>query len=88
MQRAFDRLDRQENLTQWKWTAGIAAAFGVVMVALVALTWNAPTVASWVSDAAQAEFAGSMMPEQAPLQTAQPAREYHTVKEFHTVRAN
>ena len=86
MQRAFDRMDRQEHLAQWKWTAGIAAAFGVVMVALVALMWNSPTMTSWVSDAAQAEFAGSMMPEQGPVQTAQPAKGFH--KEFHTVRAN
>jgi len=85
MRRAFDRLDRQEHLTQWKWIAGIAAVFGVVMVAL---TWNSPTMTNWVSDAAQAEFAGSMMPEQVPLQTAEPAREFHTIKEFHTVRAN
>jgi hypothetical protein len=79
MQRAFDKLDRQENRTQWKWTAGIIATFGLIMFALVALTWT-PAVTSWISDAAQAELAGSMAP--APLQTAQPA------KEFHTVRAN
>jgi hypothetical protein len=83
MHKAFDR---QEHLTQWKWTAGITA--GVVMFALVALTWNSSTVTNWISDAAQAEFAGSMMPEQGPLQTAEPAREFHTIKEFHTVRAN
>jgi hypothetical protein len=80
MQKAFDRLNRQGHLTQW--SAGIAAAFGVVMFALVALTWNSPTMTNWVSDAAQAEFAGSMMPEQGPVQTAQPA------KRFQTVRAN
>jgi NADH:ubiquinone oxidoreductase subunit 6 (subunit J) len=79
MQRAFDKLERQENRTQWKWTAGIAAAFGLIMFALVALTWT-PTLTNWVSDAAQAEFAGTMMPEQAPVQTAQPAREFHTVR--------
>ena len=79
MQKAFDKLDRQENRTQLKWTAGIAAAFGVIMFALVALTWT-PAASSWVSDAAQAEFAGTMMPEQAPLQTAQPAREFRTVR--------
>jgi hypothetical protein len=79
MQKAFDKLDRQENRTQWKWTAGIAAAFGVIMFALVALTWTS-AASSWVSDAAQAEFAGTMMPEQAPLQTAQPAREFRTVR--------
>ena len=68
MQRAFDRLDRQENRTQWKWTAGIVAAFGVIMFALVALTWT-PAVTDWVSDAAQAEFAASTMtPDAAPVQ--------------------
>lgn len=70
MQRAFDRLDQQENRTQWKWTAGIAAAFGVIMFALVALTWT-PTVTSWVSDAAQAEFASSTLtPDAAPVRIA------------------
>ena len=81
MQRAFDKLDQQENRTQWKWTAGIVAAFGVIMFALVALTWT-PAVTDWVSDATQAEFASTMTPEPAPLQTAQPA------KGFHAVRAN
>jgi hypothetical protein len=82
MRKAFDRLDRQENLSQWKWTAGIVAAFGVVMFAMVALTWNSPTATNWVSDAVQAEFVGTMAPDPAPVQTAQPA------KQFQTVRAN
>ena len=79
MPRAFDRLDQQENRTQWKWTAGIAAALGVVMFALIALTSYFPMTSNWISDAAQAEFAGSMMPEQAPVQTAQPAKDLRTV---------
>jgi hypothetical protein len=82
MRNAFDRLDRQENRNEWKSTAGIAAAFGVVVFALVALTWNSPAVSTWVSDAVQAEFAGSMAPDPVPVQTAQPA------KGFQTVRAN
>jgi hypothetical protein len=88
MRKAFDRPNRQENLTRWKWTAGFTAACGVVIVALVALTWNSPAVMSWISEAAQAEFVGTMATEQAPVQTAQPAREFHTIKEFHAVRAN
>jgi hypothetical protein len=79
MQRALDRLNRQENRTQWKWTAGIVATLGVIMFALVALTWT-PAVTDWVSDATQAEFASTMTPARAPLQTAQPAREFHTVR--------
>jgi uncharacterized protein YpmS len=79
MQRAFDKLDRQENRTQWKWTAGILAAFGVILLALVALTWT-PAATEWISEATQAEFASTMTPEQAPLRTAQPAREFRTVR--------
>jgi hypothetical protein len=74
MARAFDKLDRQENRTQWKWTAGIAAAFGVIMFALAALMSNSPAASNWISDAAQAEFVGSnVTPEQAPVRIAQPA---------------
>ena len=69
MRRTFDRLDQQENRTQWKWTAGFAAACGVILFA--ALMSNSPTASSWVSDAAQAELASSnVTPEQAPVQIA------------------
>jgi hypothetical protein len=70
MQRAFDRLDQQENRTQWKWTAGFAAACGVIL--FVALMSISPTASSWVSDAAQAELASSNVtpPAQAPVQIA------------------
>ena len=69
MQRAFDRSDRQENRAQWKWTAGFAAACGVIL--FVALTSNSPTASNWVSQAAQAEVASSTMtPDAAPVQIA------------------
>jgi hypothetical protein len=68
MQRAFDRLDQQENRTQWKWTAGFAAACGVIL--FVALTSNSPTASNWVSQAAQAEVASTMTPDAAPVQIA------------------
>jgi hypothetical protein len=69
MQRAFDRPDQQENRAQWKWTAGFAAACGVIL--FVALMSNSPTASSWVSQAAQAEVAASTMtPDAAPVQIA------------------
>ena len=81
MPRAFDKLDRQENRTQWKWTAGIAATF--VVLALVALMSNSPAASNWVSDAVQAEFASSnMTPQQAPVQTAQPGNPVRTVRAY------
>jgi hypothetical protein len=81
MPRAFDKLDRQENHTQWKWTAGIAATF--VMLALVVLMSNSPTASNWISDAVQAEFASSnMTPQQVPVQTAQPGNPLRTVRAY------
>jgi hypothetical protein len=81
MPRAFDKLDRQENRTQWKWTAGIAATF--IVLVLVALMSNSPTASNWVSDAVQAEFASSnTTPQQAPVQTAQPGNPMRTVRAY------
>jgi hypothetical protein len=81
MPRAFDRLDQQENRTQWKWTAGFAATF--VVLALVALMSSSPTASTWISDAVQAEFVNSnMTPAQAPVQTAQPANSIRTVRAY------
>jgi hypothetical protein len=81
MPKAFAKLDRQENRTQWKWIAGMAATFG--MLALAALMSNSPTASNWVSDAVQAEFVGSnMTPQQAPVQTAQPANPIRTVRAY------
>ena len=81
MPRAFDKLDRQENSTQWKWIAGVAATF--FMLALVALMSNSPTASNWVSEAVQAEFASSnMTPQQAPVQTAQPGNPMRTVRAY------
>jgi hypothetical protein len=83
MPRAFDRLDQQENRTQLKWTAGIAAALGAIMFGLVALISNSPTASNWVSDAVQAEFVGSNLPEQqAPVQIARPAGDIRTVRAY------
>jgi hypothetical protein len=79
MPKAFDKLDRQENRTQWKWAAGIAA----IMLALIALMSNSPTASNWVSDAVQAEFANSnMTPQQAPVQTVQPGNPMRTVRAY------
>jgi hypothetical protein len=66
MQSAFDRPNQQENRTQWKWTAGFAAACGVIL--FVALMSTSPKASNWVSQAAQAEVAASTMtPDAAPV---------------------
>jgi hypothetical protein len=81
MPRVFDKLDRQEDRTQWKWIAGFAATF--LVLALVALMSSSPTASNWISEGVQAEFASSnMTPAQAPVQTAQPASQIRTVRAY------
>jgi hypothetical protein len=83
MPRAFDKPDQHENYVQSKWTVGITAVCWISLILFVALMANSPTASTWVSDAVQAEFAASTMTsDAAPVQTAQPA------KGFQTVRAN
>jgi hypothetical protein len=62
---------------------GITAVCWISLILFVALLANSPAASTWVSDAAQAEIAASTMTsDAAPVQTAQPA------KGFQTVRAN
>jgi hypothetical protein len=83
MPRAFDKPDQHENNVPSKWTVGLTAVCWISLIVFVALMSNSPTASTWVSDAAQAEFAASTMTSDAPpVQTAQPA------KGFQTVRAN
>jgi hypothetical protein len=83
MPRAFDKPDQHENYVPSSWTVGITAICWISLIVFVALLSNFPTASTWVSDAAQAEMAASTMTSDvAPVQTAQPA------KRFQTVRAN
>ena len=60
---------------------GFLAVPVVIAVALVGLAIAKPAVSTWIAEAAQAEFAGSvMMPEAAPTQLARPASEVRTVR--------
>ena len=53
----------------------------LIAVALVGLAITKPAVSTWIAEAAQAEFAGSVMvPEEAPTQLARPANEIRTVR--------
>ena len=60
---------------------GFLAVPVVIAVALVGLAIAKPAVSTWIAEAAQAEFAGSvMMPEAAPTQLARPANEIRTIR--------
>jgi hypothetical protein len=83
MPRAFDKPDQHDNYVQSTWTVGITAVCWISLIVFVALMANSPTASTWISDAAQAEIAANTMTsDAAPVQTAQPA------KGFQTVRAN
>ena len=60
---------------------GFLAVPVVIAVALVGLAIAKPEVSTWIAEAAQAEFAGSvMMPEAPPTQLARPANEIRTIR--------
>ena len=60
---------------------GFVAVPALIAVALVGMVIAKPAVSTWIAEAAQAEFAGSvMMPEAAPTQLARPANEIRTVR--------
>jgi len=83
MPRAFDKPDQHEKYVPSKWTVGITAVCWISLVLFVALMANSPAASTWVSDAAQAEFAASTMTSDAPpVQTTQPAKTIQTVRAY------
>ena len=66
----------------WNWTTGVLATFGIVVLALVGVVMSNPTAATWVSDAAQAEFVSPDVATDTATQLAQPAKEVRTVRAY------
>jgi hypothetical protein len=61
--------------------AGFLAVPVLIAVALVGLAITKPAVSTWIAQAAQAEFADSVIiPDAAPTQLARPANEIRTVR--------
>jgi hypothetical protein len=61
--------------------AGFLAVPILIAVALVGLAITKPAVSTWIAQAAQAEFADSVViPDVAPMQLARPANEIRTVR--------
>jgi hypothetical protein len=80
MQGSFDKQNQLYGPARWDWSVGILATCGLLLLA--ALVSHSSTVSHWVSEAAQAEFADTMTPDAAPVQTAQPAKSIQTVKAY------
>jgi hypothetical protein len=63
-----------EPPVNWPWTAGVLAAHGLALLALVGLAMANPRIPVWMAEAAQAELAAAVPAATAPMtQIAQPA---------------
>jgi hypothetical protein len=77
----FEKLGETIKRLYHNWGIGILALPVLVVVALVGLAMTHLDVSSWMSEAAQAEFAGANnRPEAAPKQLAQPSIEVRPVR--------
>ena len=64
----------------WNSSAVMIAVNCAISLILIALVIASPPASRWISESVQAEFAGIVMPETAPTQTAQPAPQTHTAR--------
>ena len=82
MHGTFERSrDVRDNNIRRSSGIGFLAVPALIAVALIGLAIAKPEVSTWIAEAAQAEFAGSVtVPEAAPTQLARPANEIRTVR--------
>jgi hypothetical protein len=76
MQQYHDNDDPRETDN---WTRIILAAHGVILLVIVTLVVNYPSVSEWMSAAAQAEFVNPDITSAGPTQIAQPAEQMRIV---------
>ena len=81
MPTSLQELDRTYRRTYRRLITGVIIIYGTGLLLGVLLTLGHPKVATWVSQAAEAEFAGALQPPAAgPVLVAQPANPMRTVK--------
>jgi hypothetical protein len=80
MHGSFDESGVSDGRTQRSWSIGFFALPVLIAVALVALAITQPSASNWISEAVQAEFAGTLAPDLAPTQLARPAMQIRTVR--------
>ena len=75
MHGSFDRSGKREGFFD-RWRIGFFVFPVVLAVALIALAILEPSASKWISEAAQAEFAGVYaLPDPGPTQLARPSME-------------
>jgi hypothetical protein len=80
MHGTLDRSGKRQNETDRSWSFGFFALPVILVILMVGLAMTKPVAFNWISEAAQAEFVGTSLPETAPTQLAQPAGDNHAVK--------
>jgi len=81
MHGTFDRLAKNTDRDHRSWDVRVLAIPTLLGIAMVALLLTQPAASRWISEAAQAEFAASLVtPEPAPTQLAQPVNISRTVR--------
>ena len=75
MHGSFDKSGKSESFSD-RWHIGFFVFPVVLAVALIALAILEPSASKWISEAAQAEFAGVYaLPDSGPTQLARPGME-------------
>ena len=81
MHGSFNKFSETGKRIYRRWGIGFFALPVLVVIALIGLAITQPAASNWISEAVQAEFAGTnFAPDLAPTQLAPPARETRTVR--------
>ena len=77
----FNNSGKSEKSVYEKWGIGFLALPLLLVVVLFALAVIQPASSNWISEAVQAEFAGSdVLPDVAPTQLARPAMQFRDAR--------
>ena len=89
MQGSFDNRQQDLESNYGSFSMKLIALPALVIVALIGMLVSHPAAVKWISDAAQAEFAGTDVVDVDPLtKIAQPAPAALPHNEMRTVKAN
>jgi hypothetical protein len=73
MHGSFDNQPQDHKISDRSWSVKLVGLPVLVAVALIGMAVSHPSITKWISDAVQAEYAGSnFAPDAAPTQLAQP----------------
>lgn len=79
---SFDKQRRDSHGVYRNWNMKLIALPILGAVALIAFAISHPGASKWISEAAEAEFAGAHFVREPPARLARPNREVRTVKAY------